>query len=132
MDVYSMEDYPMKIKGDLEGKRVVDIGAGYGQALAAVETGELYQWGMAQWLAPRIVLFEDGETKKITSLSCGEKFNAVTADGDVYTWGKGFFQKKILGHEDQKTQKFPAKIEGMPSNSVRSISCGQKHTIALS
>ena len=52
MDVYSMEDYPMEIKGDLEGK-CVDIGAGYGQALATVETGELYQWGMAQWLAPR-------------------------------------------------------------------------------
>ena len=133
MDVYSMEDYPMEVKGELEGQRVVDIGAGYGQALATVETGELYQWGMGQWLSPRIVLFEDGETKKIDSLSCGEKFNAVsTADGDVYTWSKGFFQKKMLGHEDQRTQKFPAKIEGMPSSNVRSISCGQKHTIALS
>ena len=130
MDVYAMEDFPVEIEGDLNGKEVLSVSAGFGQALATTADGELYQWGMGQWLAPRLVLFEDGKPR-VVDADCGEKFNvAVTDDGEVYSWGKGFFQKAALGHDNQKTQKFPARIGGIQEN-VAGVSCGQKHTIVV-
>ena len=130
MDHYAMEDYPVQIEGDLEGKVVTSVAAGFVQALASTEDNELFQWGMGQWLAPRIVLFEDGP-QAIVDASCGDRFNVVvTESGDTYTWAKGYFQKGVLGHEDQKTQRFPAKVGGLDSNAI-GVSCGQKHTIAL-
>jgi len=133
MDVYSMEDYPLRVRGVFmeDDIKVHSIAAGVGQALATTHGGSrLFQWGMGQWLEPREFPFEEGGPELLVDMACGTNFNAVVDNkGGLYTWGKGFLQKKFLGHEHQSTEKFPAKLDSI--SNVTQVSAGGKHTIAL-
>ena len=65
-------------------------------------------------------------------VSAGELHSAaVTSDGDVYTWGDGFCGQ--LGHADKRPQVLPKQVEygGLEDECVTSISCGSRHTLAV-
>ena len=56
---------------------------------------------------------------------------AVTADGDLYTWGDGFCGQLGLG--DKRPQLLPSQVTlgGLEDEVVESVSCGARHTLAV-
>lgn len=65
-------------------------------------------------------------------ISAGELHSAaVTADGDLYTWGDGFCGQLGLG--DKRPQLLPSQVTlgGLEDEVVESVSCGARHTLAV-
>ncbi|XP_066271875.1 probable E3 ubiquitin-protein ligase HERC1 [Branchiostoma lanceolatum] len=55
---------------------------------------------------------------------------ALTADGEVFSWGDGDYGK--LGHGNSSTQKYPKQIQGaLQGKVVKSISAGYRHSAAV-
>ena len=54
---------------------------------------------------------------------------ALTADGAVWSWGKGFGGK--LGHGDYQDQRQPKKIEALACQSVIAASAGYEYNLAI-
>ena len=53
---------------------------------------------------------------------------ALTADGDVWSWGNGGWG--WLGHGDQQDQLLPKKIEAFAGQRVAAVSAGYAHSLA--
>ena len=63
-------------------------------------------------------------------MSAGDNHSlAITADGSVWSWGRGGSGK--LGHGDQQHQLLPKKIEAFASQRVVALSAGQRHSLAI-
>jgi len=101
-----------------------------------------------QWEPVELLLAGDnplnmgGITKKAKQISCGFAHSAViTEDGELYTWGFGWFA--VLGHGDRKNKTAPTKIIHWEEEDwngdilttapplIESISCGLIHSMAL-
>ncbi|KAI5084470.1 hypothetical protein GOP47_0000639 [Adiantum capillus-veneris] len=59
---------------------------------------------------------------------------ALTADGKVFAWGKGFFGR--LGNGSTKDQSVPVEVEfpfadESPCRSILSVAAGAYHSLAL-
>jgi alpha-tubulin suppressor-like RCC1 family protein len=66
---------------------------------------------------------------RITCVSAGEGFNAaVSAAGDVYTWGVG--EKGQLGHGDQKRSIIPRQVSAFADHRILSIATSD-HCMAV-
>ncbi len=68
----------------------------------------------------------------IRRVACGETHSAaVTATGQVYTWGRGAFGR--LGHGDREDQPRPRIVEALREKRIIQIACGHGdgHTLAL-
>ena len=110
---------PKKIE-ILAGQRVVTVSAGERHSLAITADGAAWSWGyggegqlghsdqQCQLLPKKIEAFAG---RRVITLSAGEAHSlALTADGAVFTWGKG--ESGCLGHgEDPSNQLLPKKIE---------------------
>ncbi|KAL8256268.1 hypothetical protein R6Q59_031335 [Mikania micrantha] len=71
-------------------------------------------------------------SEKVTAIATGEAHTlAVTADGNVYSWGRGTFGR--LGNGSDADQHSPVKIEFNSPDKVKivGISAGAYHSIAL-
>ena len=53
----------------------------------------------------------------------------ITADGAVWSWGRGGFGQ--LGHGDQQSQLLPKKVEALAGRRVIAVSAGEYHSLAL-
>uniref|UniRef100_T1JES7 HECT-type E3 ubiquitin transferase n=1 Tax=Strigamia maritima TaxID=126957 RepID=T1JES7_STRMM len=69
--------------------------------------------------------------KKISSSKGSDGHTlALTADGEVYSWGDGDYGK--LGHGNSSTQKYPKLIQGpLQGKVVKCISAGYRHSAAV-
>ena len=68
--------------------------------------------------------------ERAVSVSAGEYNSlALTADGNVWSWGVGFYGK--LGHGDQQDQWQPKTIEAFAGQRVVAVSAGVRHSLAL-
>ena len=66
----------------------------------------------------------------IVDVHCGESHSvALTAKGEVYTWGGGSMGQLGLG--DSLRQSLPIKVSNLDTKIVQ-IGCGKRHTSALS
>jgi RCC1 and BTB domain-containing protein len=69
----------------------------------------------------------------VIDIACGESHTiALTNKGEIYTWGGG--QLGQLGHGDFLRQSLPIKVanlEGDGIGKVISISCGKRHSAAI-
>ncbi|CAH9064759.1 unnamed protein product, partial [Cuscuta epithymum] len=68
---------------------------------------------------------------KITEVAAGEAHTlALTADGSVYSWGRGFFGR--LGTGSELDQMFPVRVEfGSTAVKIVAIAAGAYHSLAL-
>ena len=102
-------------------QRVVAVSAGGEHSLATTADGAVWSWGYGaggqlghgDWqnqLLPKKVEAFAGQ--RVIAVSAGGSHSlAITADGAVFTWGKG--EHGCLGHqEDLSNQLLPKKIEG--------------------
>ena len=102
------------------GQRVVAVSAGAAHSLALTADGALWSWGdgargrlghgdtQSQPQPKKVEAFAD---QRVIAASAGAFHSlAITADGDVFTWGKG--ESGNLGHgEGESNQLLPKKIE---------------------
>ena len=105
----------------LAGQRVVAVSAGAFHSLALTADGAVWSWGngvygklghgdtQAQLLPKKVEALAD---QRVVAVSAGSSHSlAITADGDVFAWGKGACG--CLGHgDDLSNLLLPKKIEG--------------------
>eukprot|EP00960_Hanusia_phi_P004228 123916-Hanusia_phi.AAC.6 len=121
--------------------KCVRVAAGYNFSMVLTDKGEIFVFGQGR----HGVLAQGDELSKsspqvIDSLSvpgyyvenifCGEKHCAcIVRYGQALTWGCGGDGQ--LGHSSPDDEYFPRKVEHLAHVSVRTISCGSKHTCFL-
>ena len=116
---------PKKIEA-FAGQRVVAVSAGDRHSMAITADGGVWSWGRGgsdqlghgdqqNQLLPKKI--EAMAERRVVAMSVGGVHSfAITADGAVFTWGKG--EDGCLGHgEDLSNQLLPKKIEaGAPGS----------------
>jgi hypothetical protein len=102
----------------LKGEHIVDIAAGSRHSMALSADGHLYTWGNGrdgrlghgddedQLVSRRMHRF--GEAKVIQVFAGGGHAMAITADGVLWTWGRG--RHGALGHGDTHNALLPTAI----------------------
>ena len=66
--------------------------------------------------------------RRVAAVSVGDHSLAITADGAVWSWGRGLSGR--LGHGDQRDQLLPKKVEVLAERRVNAVSAGGDHSIA--
>ncbi|CAM6050589.1 unnamed protein product [Sphagnum compactum] len=128
---------PVRMQG-LENVRMVAVGAFHN--LALVEPGIVWAWGNNEYGQ-----LGTGDTQPHSSpvsvkglrdlilvdLAAGGWHSmALTADGEVYGWGRG--EHGRLGFGDDKSSKmFPQKVHTLACETIIQVSCGGTHSVAL-
>ncbi|KAL0391973.1 UNVERIFIED_CONTAM: PH, RCC1 and FYVE domains-containing protein 1 [Sesamum radiatum] len=139
---------PIPIKSDvfspklLESNVVLDvhqIACGVRHIALVTRQGDVFTWGEESggrlghgvekdFSCPRLV-----ETFAVTSVdfvACGEFHTcAVSASGDLYTWGDGTHNAGLLGHGNNVSHWIPKRVCGsLEGLHVLSVACGTWHT----
>uniref|UniRef100_A0A3B3QN49 E3 ubiquitin-protein ligase HERC2 n=1 Tax=Paramormyrops kingsleyae TaxID=1676925 RepID=A0A3B3QN49_9TELE len=127
---------PMLVQA-LSSRKIVKIAAHpEGQHYLALSTsGEVFSWGCGdggrlghgdtRYLEePAMITAFTGKPtgKHVVHVACGSTYSAaITADGELYTWGRGNYGR--LGHssEDQTT---PMLVTGLKGLKVLDVACG--------
>jgi len=130
---------PKKIDA-LTGQRVVAVSAGYDHSLALAADGAVWSWGegacaclghgedLSDQLLPKKVEALAGQ--RVAAVAAGECHSlALTADGSVWSWGRGTFGR--LGHGDEQHQLLPKEVEALAGERVIAVSAGPYHSFAL-
>ena len=120
------------------GVRQIACGSGHTVVLTS-EGGQVYTWGRGDdgrlghgenmWkYVPRVTQSLVGHT--MVQVTCGSYHTAaVTAQGDLYTWGGGMYGK--LGHGTEAGASTPKRVEAMVGLPVSQIACGSRHTAVV-
>ena len=128
---------PKKVEA-LAGQRVVAVAAGAYHSIALIADGAVWSWGdnyfgqlghgdtRTQRLPKKIEAFAG---RRVIAVSAGGNHSlAVTADGAVWSWGRGVDGR--LGHGDEQWQLLPKKIEALAGQRVVAVSAGSWHSLA--
>jgi len=129
---------PKKIEA-FDGPRVIAVSAGAAHSLAITADGAVWSWGdggfgplghgdqQQQPLPKKIEAFAG---RRVVTVSAGANHSlALTADGSVWSWGRG--GRGQLGHGDQQRQPLPKKIEAFTGQRVVAVSAGGHYSLAL-
>ena len=130
---------PEKVPG-LEGVRFVQVACGHVHTLALTDDGRVFAWGNNKTgcvgvsdrgtCAPQEI--ESLRGKQIISISAGmESSAALSASGEVYTWGADNYGQLGLG-QGARYINHPTRIRTLRNVPIVQIACGQYHMLALS
>lgn len=110
----------------------VSVNAGGKHCLALSADGDVYSWGEGEdgklghgnrqtCDKPRII--ESLRGKEVTDIAAGGAHSAaISAQGELYTWGKGRYGR--LGHGDSEDQTKPKIVEALRLTKVLDVACG--------
>ena len=113
----------------------VAVNSGGKHCLALSIEGDVYSWGEGDdgklghgnknsVDRPRVI--EALRGRDVVGISCGGSHSAaITAAGELYTWGKGRYGR--LGHGDSEDQFKPKMVEALRGFSVVDVACGKRH-----
>ncbi|XP_054644739.1 E3 ubiquitin-protein ligase HERC2 isoform X2 [Dunckerocampus dactyliophorus] len=104
--------------------------------LALSSNGEVFSWGCGDggrlghgdttYLEePTMVAAFNGKQagKQVVHIACGSTYSAaVTADGELYTWGRGNYGR--LGHGSSEDQTTPVLVTALKGLKVVDVACG--------
>lgn len=146
------ERTPLRLMGGIGYQvRIVQVAAGGGLARVAhslllTSTGRVLSFGSGQYgalghgfsggkqlpdiLRPKYI--EALASERCVCVAAGELHSAaVTADGDLYTWGDNFCGQ--LGIGSKRPEVSPKQVEhgGLEDEVVSHVSCGARHTLAV-
>mmetsp|Transcript_5526 Transcript_5526/g.16494 ORF Transcript_5526/g.16494 Transcript_5526/m.16494 type:complete len:423 (-) Transcript_5526:88-1356(-) len=139
-DTYDVKR-PEKVTA-LAGVRVKQAACGGGHTCVVLEDERLFVFGYSQYgqvgLGDRVDVSEPSHVKIlddrqlqhcVVQVACGRYHTvALTATGEVYTWGGG--KNGRLGHGDEKIRTTPSKVTGFRLP-VRSVACGYHSSVAI-
>ena len=128
---------PKKVEA-FAGQRVVAVSAGDSHSLSLTAGGNVWSWGSGECplghgdhedqLLPKKI--EALAARRVVAVSAGGHHSLVlTADGAVWSWGRGAFGK--LGHGDTQLQLLPKKVEALAGRRVVAVSAGYSHSLAI-
>jgi alpha-tubulin suppressor-like RCC1 family protein len=146
------ERTPVRMMGGIGYKvRIVQVSAGGGLARVAhslllTSTGQVLSFGCGQYgalghgfsggkqlpdvLRPKYIDALRGE--RCICVSAGELHSAaVTADGDLYTWGDNFCGQLGVGSKRPGVSPQQVVLGGLEDEVVSHVSCGARHTLAV-
>ena len=121
------------------GNTVKQISCGSGHTVILDQKGQVFTWGRGDdgrlghgdngWkYVPRAVEALTG--KVITQVTCGSYHTAaVSASGELYTWGGGMYGK--LGHGDENGHAVPRHVAALRDVQVVQVACGSRHTVVI-
>uniref|UniRef100_A0A673CR73 HECT-type E3 ubiquitin transferase n=1 Tax=Sphaeramia orbicularis TaxID=375764 RepID=A0A673CR73_9TELE len=128
---------PMLIHG-LSSRKIVKLAAHPdGQHyLALSSNGEVFSWGCGDggrlghgdttYLEePTMIAAFNGKQagKHVVHIACGSTYSAaITADGELYTWGRGNYGR--LGHGSSEDQTTPMLVTALKGLKVVDVACG--------
>ena len=125
------QQLPKKVEA-FAGQRVVAVSAGDAHSIAIAADGAVWSWGEGSWWGQLGHGDEEDQLlskkvealagRRVVAVSAGGSYSiAITADGAVFTWGKG--EHGCLGHgEDLSNQLLPKKIEAWASRPPTPVS----------
>jgi len=108
-------------------------------SLALTADGAVWSWGGGAFgqlghgnaqhqLVPKKVKAFTGQ--RVVAVSGGGYHSlALTADGDVWSWGQGSSGK--LGHGDHESQLLPKKVGALAGQCIVAVSAGDLHSLAI-
>ena len=122
--------------GSLEGISVVGVAAGENSSGAIDAAGGVHlcggnydmQLGLGH-TQPCHAWTQSTVLSAVATLSVGAHGAAVTADGDLWTWGSNWCGQ--LGHGDTTARATPERVGGL-ADKVLSAACGASHTLFVS
>ncbi|MBA0683239.1 hypothetical protein Goari_024911, partial [Gossypium aridum] len=129
---------PQKIKA-FQGISIKMVAAGAEHTAAISKEGALYGWGWGRYgnlglgdrndrLVPEKVSTLNEE--KMNMVACGWRHTiSVSVIGGLYTYGWSKYGQ--LGHGDFEDHLVPYKVEALADSSIKQISGGWRHTMAL-
>ncbi|XP_014251481.1 E3 ubiquitin-protein ligase HERC2 isoform X1 [Cimex lectularius] len=110
----------------------VAVNSGGKHCLALSADGDVYSWGEGEdgqlghgnkMNCDRPFAIEALHGKNIVDIACGGAHSAaITANGELYTWGKGRYGR--LGHGDSENQLKPKLVEALLGYHVFDVACG--------
>ncbi|RWS12697.1 E3 ubiquitin-protein ligase HERC2-like protein [Dinothrombium tinctorium] len=110
----------------------VAVNSGGKHSLALTADGDVYSWGEGddgklghgnKSSLDRPKLIEALCGKGVVDIACGGAHSAaITANGELYTWGKGRYGR--LGHGDSEDQLRPKRVEALLGHFVIDVACG--------
>uniref|UniRef100_A0A0A9CB76 Uncharacterized protein n=1 Tax=Arundo donax TaxID=35708 RepID=A0A0A9CB76_ARUDO len=129
----------------LESDVVLDvqqIACGARHIALTTRQGEVFTWGEelggrlghgtdADISRPRLV--ESLAVSNVEYIACGEFHTcAVTASGDLYSWGDGYYNAGLLGHGFGASHWLPKRVSGpLEGVQVLSVACGSWHSALI-
>ncbi|XP_076284957.1 E3 ubiquitin-protein ligase HERC2 isoform X1 [Lasioglossum baleicum] len=125
----------------MNGHMVVHVACGSGdsQTLCVTASGIVFSWGDGDYGKLGRGGCDGSKTPKIVDklldinvmkVYCGSQFSAaLTAYGEVYTWGKG--EAYRLGHGNEEHVDYPKAIETLKTKKVKDLCVGSLHVLAL-
>ena len=131
------QQLPKKIE-TFTGQRVVAVSAGGNHSLAATADGPVWSWGHGTFgklghgdeqhqLLPKKT--EGLAGQRVVDVSAGLCHSlALTAEGDVWSWGVGW--NGVLGHGDEQRHPLPKKMEAFAGQRVVAVSAAGGRSIA--
>ncbi|XP_057785509.1 PH, RCC1 and FYVE domains-containing protein 1-like [Salvia miltiorrhiza] len=142
---------PNPIKNDVLTPKVVEsnvvldvqqIACGVQHIALVTRQGEVFTWGEESggrlghgvekdFSRPRLVEFL--ALTNIEFVACGEfHTSALSASGDLYTWGDGTHNVGLLGHGKNGSHWIPKRVSGsLESLHVTSVACGTWHSAVV-
>lgn len=134
-----IERNPKLVTGELAGKVVTTLGAGYAFSVVATELGHVYSWGFNDkfqlgfghrypCIPSPVRVSSIPENLHINGISCGQGHTiARTESGECLSWGMGIFGQ--LGHGTTFDVSRPTLIEALKGKKVVSIGTGSHHSV---
>ncbi|GIL61242.1 hypothetical protein Vafri_15644 [Volvox africanus] len=134
------QHHPRPIKG-LGDQRVVRLAVGANHALLLSGSGGVFAVGQGSFgaLGQGEGLLENRSTPVpvlplmplgVVQVAAGENHSAaLTADGQLYTWGRGKYGQ--LGHGDWGNRPRPVQVASLRGIRTKQVSCGADHTLVL-
>ncbi|XP_053679051.1 probable E3 ubiquitin-protein ligase HERC2 [Anopheles nili] len=109
--------------------------------LALTVSGDVFSWGNGEGgrlghgdtnpkeLPTRITALTD---RQVTGVFCGSSYSAaITANGDLYTWGRGTYGR--LGHGNSEDKHSPTLVTAIKPHRVVHVAlgCGDAHSLCV-
>ncbi|KAM6382365.1 E3 ubiquitin-protein ligase HERC2 isoform 5-T5 [Alca torda] len=135
---YNSDSLGPQLVQSLASRNIVKIAAhsdGH-HYLALSANGEVFSWGCGDGgrlghgdtvplEEPKMISALSGKQagKHVVHIACGSTYSAaITAEGELYTWGRGNYGR--LGHGSSEDQTIPMLVTGLKGLKVIDVACG--------
>jgi alpha-tubulin suppressor-like RCC1 family protein len=134
---------PVQVKGDLIGKKVIDVSAGGDFSLAITNDSIIYSWGSNSYgslgdnstvldrKVPQMIYMDAFLDKSIVQIATGASYAMVlTGDGNIYVWGRNYGGSLGIG-TGVGSINLPTKVPTDTIGKIGYISIGAHHSLII-